>query len=232
MSAINEPTEASPLIQEANPNPHNQEQLQTHDSRWTKDAIRTASLAAAFLILSAFADVLKYISTVRLIELGVCREHYLENDRSLIDNDGNIPEHLCKSPGIQQRLAHLRGYLAALEAIVGLLLALPYGLLVDRLGERLLAGINVIGYLLSCAWLLIVCFYWSAFPIWSAVLAPLFRVIGGGSPVLASVIYSIAAKHVPDANRLAPMLLILFGHALLIAVIDLSASSFSWLRSF
>jgi len=200
MSTANEPTEASPLIPAAGPNPH-EEQLQTPDSRWTNDAFRTTSLAATFLILYAFADVLKYISTVRLIELGVCREHYLQDDPGLIDHGGNVPEHLCKSPGIQQRLAHLRGYLAALEAIVGLLLTLPYGLLVDRLGERWLAGINVFGYLLSCAWLLIVCFYWSVFPIWSAVLAPLFRVIGGGSPVLASVIYSITAKHVPDTNR-------------------------------
>lgn len=198
MAITNEATEASPLIPGED---DTEEQLQTHESRWTKDAIRTAGLAAAFLILFAFADVLKYISTVRLIELGVCRERYLESNPGFIDNDGNIPENLCKSPGIQRRLAHLRGYLAALEAIVGLLLTLPYGLIVDRVGERAIAGINVAGYLLSCTWLLLVCFYWSAFPIWTAVLSPLFRIIGGGSPVLASVIYSIAAKHVPDANR-------------------------------
>jgi MFS family permease len=208
MSAANKPTEASPLIPTEEPTPRNQEQLQPQAFRWTNDAIRTASLAAVFLILFAFADVLKYISTVRLIELGVCRENYLLKNPGIIDDDGNIPERLCKSAGIQQRLAHLRGYLTALEAIVGLLLTLPYGLIVDRVGERAIAGINVVGYLLSCAWLLLVCFYWSAFPIWSAVLAPLFRIIGGGSPVLASVIYSIAAKHVPDANRLALMLLI------------------------
>lgn len=203
MSTSSEPTEASPLIPAADPDTYNQEQLQTRDSSWTNDAIRTASLVAAFLILYAFADILKYISTVRLIELGVCREHYLKTNPSIIDHDGKIREHLCRLPGIQQRLASLRGSLAALEATVGLLLALPYGLIVDRVGERMLAGINVVGYLLSCAWLMIVCFYWPTFSIWTATLAPLFRIIGGGSPVLASVIYSIAAKHVPDANRLA-----------------------------
>ncbi len=203
MPSGDEPTEESALVQEADAPSHGGEQAQAQDPGWTGDAIRTTALATVFLTLYAFADILKYVSTIRLIELGLCREHYLRDDPGSIDGVGNIPEHLCKSPDIQGRLAHLRGYLSALEAIVGLLLTLPYGLLVDRLGERLLAGINVAGYLLSVAWLLAVCFYWSAFPIWTATLSPLFRVVGGGSPVLASVIYSIAAKHVPASKRSA-----------------------------
>ncbi|RFU81920.1 mfs transporter [Trichoderma arundinaceum] len=200
MSATDDWTESSPLIQEAETDTHSQDQQQTNNFGWNRGATRTASLAATFLVLYAFADILKYISTVRLIELGICREHYLQNGLDSEDYD-NIPEHLCKLPSIQQRLAHLRGSLAALEAIVGLALTLPYGLLIYRLGERLVAGINVVGYLLSCAWIIVVCYYWHVFPIWSAVLAPLFRIIGGGSPILSSVIYSIAAKSTPNANR-------------------------------
>jgi MFS family permease len=199
--AESEPTEHSNLISVADFDSNHQGLLQALEWKKTKDAIRTASLAAAFLILYAFAEVLKYISTVRLIELGICREHFLEDQPGLIDNDGRIPEHLCKTSGIQQKLAHLRGYLAALESLVGLILVLPYGLIVDKIGERTLAGINIVGYLLSCVWIVVVCFCWSTFPIWTAVLAPLFRAIGGGSPVLSSVVYSIAAKHVPEMNR-------------------------------
>lgn len=188
----NEATESSSLLRE------NNTQHATPDdddaAKWSRDAIRTASLAAIVLILYAFADVLKYTATVQLIEVGVCREHY-----PLQNND--LPADLCKSPPVQQELAHLRGYLSALEAIVGLVLTLPYGLLVGRLGEPLLAGVNVVGYLLSCAWLIAVCFYYNVFPIWTVVLSPLWRVVGGGSPFFMSVIYSITAKHVPAANR-------------------------------
>ncbi len=127
--------ETSRLIQPARSAPSDEEQLQAKDLAWTDDAIRTAVLATAFLILFTFADVTRYLSTVRLVELGICREYYLENDPGLIDGAGGIPEHLCKLPGMQQRLAHLRGYLSALEAIVGLLLTLPYGLVVNRLGR-------------------------------------------------------------------------------------------------
>lgn len=201
MPTAHDDTESSPLIQENEANTHRQDQPQPNIVGWKNNAIHTASLAAAFLVLYAFADILKYISTVRLLELGICREHYLRNEPSFEDVYGNIPEYLCKLPSIQQRLAHLRGYLSALEAIVGLVFTLPYGLLIDLLGERLVAGINVVGYLLSCGWIIIVCFEWRVFPIWSAVLAPLFRIIGGGSPILSSVIYSIAAKSIPDASR-------------------------------
>ncbi|PCH00155.1 Major facilitator superfamily domain, general substrate transporter [Penicillium occitanis (nom. inval.)] len=185
----NEITESSPLLGdpcETAPD--------TDSGKWTNDAIRTASLAAIILILYAFADVLKYTATVQLIEVGVCREHFPNNDTP-------ANHELCKSPPVQQELAHLRGYLSALEAIVGLVLTLPYGLLVGRLGEPLLAGVNVVGYLLSCAWLILVCFYYNAFPIWTVVLSPLWRVIGGGSPFFMSVVYSITAKDVPAANR-------------------------------
>ncbi|KAH8647771.1 major facilitator superfamily domain-containing protein [Xylariales sp. PMI_506] len=202
MATGDEPTEASPLILESESTPPTQEQVcQAQDAGWTRDAIHTASWATAFLVLYGFADTLKYVPTVPLLELGVCREHYLERDPGVVDGVGNIPGDLCKSTEIQQRLAHLRAYMSTLEALVGLLLTLPYGLVVDRLGERLVAGINVVGYLLSCVWLIAVCSYWQTFPIWTAVLSPLFRVIGGGAPVASSVIYSIAAKHVPGSNR-------------------------------
>lgn len=186
----NETTESSPLLD----NPRETAPDPADNAKWTNDAIRTASLAATILILYAFADVLKYTATVQLIEVGVCREHFPNNDTS-------ANHEICKSPPVQQELARLRGYLSALEAIVGLVLTLPYGLLVGRLGEPLLAGVNVVGYLLSCAWLIVVCFYYNAFPIWTVVLSPLWRVIGGGSPFFMSVIYSITAKHVPAENR-------------------------------
>lgn len=196
ISNNNETTESSPLLHDLPENTQHSNPDDTDAAKWSNDAIRTASLAATVLILYAFADVLKYTATVQLIEVGVCREHYpLQKDISTDHQD------LCKSPPVQQELAHLRGYLSALEAIVGLVLTLPYGLLVGRLGEPLLAGVNVVGYLLSCAWLIVVCFYYDVFPVWTVVLSPLWRVVGGGSPFFMSVIYSITTKHVAAANR-------------------------------
>uniref|UniRef100_A0A093V863 Uncharacterized protein n=1 Tax=Talaromyces marneffei PM1 TaxID=1077442 RepID=A0A093V863_TALMA len=142
----NETADSSPLLYENNTTQHPTPDADA--AKWSNDSIRTAGLAATVLILYAFADVLKYTATVQLIEVGVCREHYP-------NPQNDLPAGICKSPPVQQELAHLRGYLSALEAIVGLVLTLPYGLLVGRLGEPLLAGVNVVGYLLSCAWLIV-----------------------------------------------------------------------------
>ncbi|KAK8115443.1 hypothetical protein PG984_011945 [Apiospora sp. TS-2023a] len=209
-TAAAEPTETAPLIRGGQPNenltsPIGSDSDPVSSAGWSKDAVRTATLATVFLILYAFADVARYVAVVRLLELGICREEYLSDSGSpdvLVGNgDGFIPEHLCKSPEIQQRLAHLRGYLASLEAVVGLLLTLPYGLVADRLGERFIASLNVIGYVLSCVWLAVVCHYWTVFPVWVAVLSPLFRVIGGGTPTYTSVIYAMTSRRVPGENR-------------------------------
>ena len=201
--AAGEATEASPLIGSPTAASFSDEQQQpvVEDLGWNEDAIRTLLSTVVFLILFTLADLLKYVAVVRLLELGVCREYQLKHQPSLVDDTGYVPEHLCKLTEIQQRLAHLRGYYSALDSVVGLVLTVPYGLVVGRLGERLLIAINVLGYLLACGWFLTVCYSWSTFPTWTAVLSPLFRVIGGGSPFLFSLIYSIAAKHIPSSKR-------------------------------
>ncbi|VUC34832.1 unnamed protein product [Clonostachys rosea] len=201
MSSIDQATEASPLIPVGDAD--RQEPVCSHanDSEWTREGIQTASLAAIFTLLFSVADVFRYFSTLQLLELGVCQEQYTATNPDILKASQNIPGDFCASSAVQQYVADLRGYLVALEALVGLFLTLPYGLLVNRFGERLVAGLSLIGISLACAWILLVSFSKSAIPTWAVVLAPLFQVIGGGSPVLYSVVYSIAAKHIPDSHR-------------------------------
>jgi hypothetical protein len=203
--AAEEPTEVSPLLKPpvaaTSSDEQQQQQPVVDDPRWNKDEIRALISTAVFLILFTLADLLKYVAVVRLLELGVCREYQLRHNPSLVDDNGYVPEKLCKLAEIQQRLAHLRGYYSALDSVIGLVLTVPYGLVVGRLGERLLIAINVVGYLLSCAWFLVVCSSWDTFPTWTAVLSPLFKTIGGGAPLLFSLVYSIAAKHISSSKR-------------------------------
>lgn len=213
MPTAEEPTEAAPLLKPpdaATSSEEQQHQPVVEDPGWSKDAIRTLVSTAVFLILFTMADLLKYVAVVRLLELGVCREYHREHDPSLVDDNSYVQERLCKLAEVQQRLAHLRGYYSALDSVVGLVLTVPYGLVVGRLGERLLIAINVVGYLLSCAWFLVVCSSWNTFSTWTAVLSPLFRAIGGGSPFLFSLVYSIAAKHIPSSKRSVFVLPLLF----------------------
>lgn len=204
----NTPAESSPLLAEPVGQDHTSDDPEVHQrqqskanhgtpSPWNEDVIRTLGSITVFFVLFTFADILKDVSNVRLFELGVCREHHPE----LVDSDGFVPEELCKSPAIQSDVAHLRGFYSALDSVMGLVLTIPYGLLVGRLGERLLVAVNIVGYLLACAWFLVVAYAWTALPISAAVLSPLFRVVGGGSTFLFSLVYSIATKHIPSDKR-------------------------------
>lgn len=199
--------------------------LESEQAPWTRPALLTASLCTSFLILFAIADLLRWVSTTRLLELGICREYYLSHPSPSIHviglstvAPGTLSLEDCTLPPIQSRLATLRGTLSSLEAFLSLVFTLPYGLLIiPRLvrlgrhgqghglggGERLLAGINVVGYLLSCAWLMLVCSYNpSIFTINATIWAPVVRVlVGGGAPLLSSLVYAIAAGAVPKQKR-------------------------------
>ncbi|KAB5525778.1 major facilitator superfamily domain-containing protein [Coniochaeta sp. 2T2.1] len=231
MPASEEPTEASPLFKPqdavtSSEEQHQQQQPVVEDPGWNQDAIRALVSTTVFLILFTLADLLKYVAVVRLLELGVCREYQRRHDPSLVDDNGYVPEKLCKLAEIQQRLAHLRGYYSALDSVVGLVLTVPYGLVVGRLGERLLIAINVVGYLLSCAWFLVVCSFWDTFSTWTAVLSPLFRAIGGGSPFLFSLVYSIAAKHIPSPKRSSAFFMFLAAQTITSTIATLIAAAF------
>ncbi|KAB5554577.1 major facilitator superfamily domain-containing protein [Coniochaeta sp. 2T2.1] len=231
MPAAEQPTEASPLLkpQDAVTSSDEQQQqpvVEDMDAGWNQDAIRALVSTTVFLILFTLADLLKYVAVIRLLELGVCREYHRIHDPSLVDDNGYVPEKLCKLAEIQQRLAHLRGYYSALDSVVGLVLTVPYGLVVGRLGERLLIAINVVGYLLSCAWFLVVCSSWDTFSTWTAVLSPLFRAIGGGSPFLFSLVYSIAAKHIPSSKRSSGFFMFLAAQTITSTFATLIAAAF------
>lgn len=72
------------------------------------------------------------VSKLRMLELGACREYYGVHDPSVIDSNGNIEESLCKDPAIQSRLAQIRSLMAFIEAVPGLVMAVPFGILADR----------------------------------------------------------------------------------------------------
>jgi hypothetical protein len=55
----------------------------------------------------------------RLLELGICREHYRVADPSVIEPGGNVPEMLCKIGEVQARLAEVNGYITMLAFLPG-----------------------------------------------------------------------------------------------------------------
>ena len=62
----------------------------------------------------------------RLVEDTVCHRYYKKDPSEKID------ERLCKVDGVQSELAYLGGWAALLHSFIGLMAALPYGVMADK----------------------------------------------------------------------------------------------------
>jgi hypothetical protein len=71
----------------------------------------------AFIIDTSF--MMGVAPTTRLLELGICREHYRTTDPSVIEPGGDVAELLCKIDVVQSRLAEVNGYIGMLAFLPG-----------------------------------------------------------------------------------------------------------------
>ncbi|KAI3392718.1 hypothetical protein diail_5275 [Diaporthe ilicicola] len=138
---------------------------------------------------------------IRMLEMGLCREYYQARDPGVIGPGGTVPERLCKLRDIQSPLARLRGFLGLLEGLPGLLFAVPYGILADARGRRLVAGACLLGFILRDTWTFLVLYFHEVFPLRAIYAAPTFVLLGGGTTLFGPMIMAIVAATVPEVFR-------------------------------
>ncbi|THX20360.1 hypothetical protein D6C76_10545 [Aureobasidium pullulans] len=169
--------------------------------KFTYSGRTTVMLCGVFIIFFQFADILRFAPSLQLLELAYCRNYYSKHNPGLIDHAGHVPEHFCKLRDIQEHLSSTRAWLGFVEGLVGLVLVIPYGHLSERKGGCFVAALNLLGYALSSAWILMICFFWKTFPIDLIVVSPMLRAVGGGAPVSSAVILAIVANAAPTSKR-------------------------------
>ncbi|POS75597.1 ATP synthase F0 [Diaporthe helianthi] len=135
-----------------------------------------------------------------LLEKGLCTETYPEIAGFLSAGDEN-PH--CKDRAVQGKLAMYRGWAYTLGCLPTLLLALPYGSLSDRWGRKPIAMLSISGITLGMVWYEVVFYF--PLPMWTFTLSFVFNLIGGGSAVGMSMIYTMLAD-VLDVEEMTPVL--------------------------
>ncbi|RFU29458.1 hypothetical protein B7463_g6868, partial [Scytalidium lignicola] len=143
------------------------------------------------------------VPITRILEDIICRRYY--------DLPHEIDEKLCKIDVIQSQLAYINGTLSTLEAAVGLFFAFPYGILADRIGRKPIFVLASLGSILTLTWAVMVLRFSQTIPVYFILVAPVFRLIGGGNSVLIVVIYSIVADVESEANRASSFFLVAIG---------------------
>ncbi|OIW27687.1 hypothetical protein CONLIGDRAFT_682713 [Coniochaeta ligniaria NRRL 30616] len=113
-------------------------------------------VAAAVLFLFESHDLLLFLPRLRALEARICHDYYAsEPTKSL--GASPVDELACKIPLIQSRLAMLRGWQVFLDAIPTIALATTWGYIADRIGQRVVLGINCLGSIIYSAWYFLVC---------------------------------------------------------------------------
>lgn len=203
MANQNDAHEASPLLGDQN----NSDETTHTAAKWSlKDHLDkwwTVYICAIFIIVVDVPSFMSEGPRLRMLELAVCRNFYADHDPSVIDDNGNVIESLCKTPDIQSSLAKMRGILAMEEAIPGLLLAVPYGIAADKWGRTLVLSLSLLGFLLRDVWYFTVLYFFRIFPLGAVYLSPALLVIGGGSTVVGPMLLAVVAASVPQESRYA-----------------------------
>jgi MFS family permease len=82
-----------------------------------------------------------------------------------------------------------------------LLLALPYGILADKRGRRLVVGLGLLGQMLCDTYILLILYFFDIFPTKVVLFASAFRCVGGGSAILSATGLAIIADASPSEAR-------------------------------
>ena len=120
-------------------------------------------LCTMILMLIDVGSFLAAAPQLRLFESIICRQYYHTHAPALLPQNGNVPENsmmpekLCKITPVQDAVAQLNGWQALFDNIPGLLFAIPYGVLADTFGRKVVLVMNIAGSSLATAWVLFVC---------------------------------------------------------------------------
>lgn len=126
-----------------------------------------------------------------LLEQGLCAEAHPGLAQLAAAGD----EDPCKDKDVQGRLAMYKGWQSTLECVPTLLLAVPYGLLSDKWGRKPVAMLAFAGTALTTVWYEVVFYF--RLPMWTYLLSFVWSIIGGGTAVGVSMLYTTLADVVP-----------------------------------
>jgi MFS family permease len=130
-----------------------------HDTAPDKSKPWVAMVVLAFALV-AIIDIGAFLGEAprtRVFEANICLGYYQETDSSVIGEDGTISEKLCKVDAVQQKMAMIFGWQEMFDAIPSIFLAIPFGVLADKVGRKWIFTASLMGLQLNSAWVLGIC---------------------------------------------------------------------------
>ncbi|KAH8163376.1 hypothetical protein CIB48_g4871 [Xylaria polymorpha] len=157
------------------------------------------ALLCIIIFISSSSGGFLNMSTTRIFEDILCRQYYGQ----IRSHDEPIDEGMCKVEAIQSKLAYLFAIHSSLNAGVSILAALPWGIAADKIGRRPVFAMGLAGMSISLLWIMVVGWFYRTLSPQLVWLSSIAYLLGGGNPVLAATITSIAVDVVPESQRSA-----------------------------
>ena len=170
----------------------------------SREAAITIICVFILQFLVSFAKHVVEVPIVRLFENAICDRYYASHGDAVSDP---VSRRSCKLPAIQDQLAFITGLRFGFDAFGGVVSAIYYGGLADRLGRRLVLILFCIGTLLSQVWIVLVCYLNTMLPTQLVWVSSIFLLVGGGQRVAKSMLFTIIADSVDQSNRYADLTL-------------------------
>lgn len=155
-----------------------------------------ATMAAIVLLLTSTAN-LALVPTTTILEGIVCRKYYADTH---LDPPEPVSDR-CKVAPIQSEVAYINGWKDSLEILPGVLLAVPYGALSDRVGRKLVFLLAIFGCFMNDAWIRIVYWLHDTFPLRAVWFGGLWQAFGGGASMLTAISFVLIADVCPAEQR-------------------------------
>ncbi|PGH29045.1 hypothetical protein GX50_08203 [[Emmonsia] crescens] len=193
--------------------------------------LRMRLTIALFAIVLAFETGGSMLAApmTRIFESITCLHYYKEHDPTIIGKNGYIPEELCKNKEIQGEVAIVKGYGELFDALSGVFLSIPYGLLADKYGRKPIFCICIPGFILNMIVTGVILYASDTFPLRMVWLSTLAWMFGGGFAVASTMVWTMMADVTAESQRAA--LFFKFGVAIMMA--DFISSLFtSWLMKY
>ncbi|KAM7210330.1 general substrate transporter [Rhypophila decipiens] len=150
-------------------------------------------LSAAMFVFTA-SSMMVMVPMFRLMEDAICRGHFN------VKPGEEIEEGKCKGDEVQSELAWLGGVGTMLGSVIGMIAALPYGVLADRIGRRKVFGLSYLGIFLSFAYGPLILWFDKAPSVWVLLFGSFFLLIGGGIPIATNSLNAMAVDVSPNGD--------------------------------
>ncbi|KAI0128260.1 major facilitator superfamily domain-containing protein [Xylariales sp. AK1849] len=180
--------------------------IPTHPSVW-----RILLPATAVVFILAAGNQLSLAPSTAILEERICNTYYHQTTGpeaasvpALVARTAQLialgDANRCKAEPVQSEISYILGWKDVFEELPAILLAMPFGILSDKIGRRKVMILAIFGVVLNDTWIRII--YWVPnLPIRLVWLSGVWQIIGAGAPTLTSVVFAQVADVCPAEKR-------------------------------